>query len=268
MTYREIFEKLWELNASQTPSAKAIKKLFTEQGEEVVNDHIAYRTFSDKRVNIEVLAKPFVNIGYKPISTYHFKEKKLRAVHYENPDIKDAPRVFISELKLDECSKFIQNTVSEILDSCLQNIFLKEDLILSQAVWGRVSYKTYLKLREESEYAAWLYVYGFRPNHFTISINSLKKIDTIQELNQFIKDSGYKLNSSGGEIKGSPSSLLEQSSTLADIIEVRFIEGTYKIPACYYEFAKRYHDENGQLFSGFIASSADKIFESTDFYKK
>lgn len=268
MTYQEIFDKLWELHSNQNPSAKAIRNLFIQQGEDVENDHIAYRTFSDKRVNIEVLAKPFENVGYKPVATYHFKEKKLRAVHFENPEIKNAPRVFISELKLDECSEFIQNSVSDLLNNCKQSLFNKEDLILSQAIWGRVSYNTYLKIREESEYAAWLYVYGFRPNHFTVSINSLKKIDSIQELNQFIKDNGYILNSSGGEIKGSPESLLEQSSTMADIIEVEFIEGIYKIPACYYEFAKRYPDEEGKLFSGFIASSADKIFESTDFYKK
>jgi hypothetical protein len=32
-----------------------------------------------------------------------------------------------------------------------------------------------------------------------------------------------------------------------------------KIPGCYYEFALRYNN-----FDGFIAGSADKIFESTD----
>ena len=30
----------------------------------------------------------------------------------------------------------------------------------------------------------------------------------LQEFNQFIKDSGFKLNDSGGEIKGSPKELL------------------------------------------------------------
>ena len=31
-----------------------------------------------------------------------------------------------------------------------------------------------------------------------------------------------------------------------------------------YEFAYRHEMENGELFSGFIAGSADKIFESTN----
>jgi len=40
------------------------------------------------------------------------------------------------------------------------------------------------------------------------------------------------------------------------------------VPACFYEFAIRYPDENGQVFSGFIAANANKIFESTNFREK
>jgi hypothetical protein len=52
------------------------------------------------------------------------------------------------------------------------------------------------------------------------------------------------------------------------LLEFNFVEGTFEIPSCYYEFALRYPDTDGKLYSGFIAKSADKIFESTDFYKK
>ena len=70
-----------------------------------------------------------------------------------------------------------------------------------------------------------------------------------------------KVNSSGGEVKGSPALGLEQSSTLAYKTEIQFEDLTRakKIPACYYEFVKRYNS-----FNGFIVDSADKIFESTD----
>jgi hypothetical protein len=76
------------------------------------------------------------------------------------------------------------------------------------------------------------------------------------------------MNSSGGEIKGSKEQFLKQSSTLAEIVPVEFIEGVREVPACYYEFAERFRNDDGKLFSGFIAGSADKIFESTDFYEK
>jgi hypothetical protein len=95
-------------------------------------------------------------------------------------------------------------------------------------------------------------------------VNALKKFKDIYQLNQFLKDNGFLLNTSGGEVKGSPEELLEQSSTRAGSKEIKFADGTYDIPSCYYEFARRYPDKSGELYSGFIAKSADKIFESTD----
>ncbi|MNL20374.1 hypothetical protein D3C87_1416210 [compost metagenome] len=109
-----------------------------------------------------------------------------------------------------------------------------------------------------------MYVYGFRANHFTINTNALKGFQTLEELNNFLEASGWELNASGGKIKGNPEQLLEQSSTLADLYDIDFKEGTLKVPSCYYEFALRYPMANGELYQGFVASSADKIFESTD----
>ena len=43
-----------------------------------------------------------------------------------------------------------------------------------------------------------------------------------------------------------------------------FIEGDYEVPSCFYEFAYRHTMENGELFGGFVATSANKIFESTN----
>lgn len=109
-----------------------------------------------------------------------------------------------------------------------------------------------------------MYVWGFRANHFTIFINHLDNFDSIESLNTFLKEKGYKLNASGGEIKGTREQLLKQSSTLADMVALKFTEGSHNIPCCYYEFAERFEKSPGKLYTGFIASSADKIFESTD----
>jgi len=95
----------------------------------------------------------------------------------------------------------------------------------------------------------------------------LKKFNTIEKVNELIKTEGFKLNSSGGEIKGTKAELLQQSSTMADSVKINFLEGQYEIPSCYYEFAQRFTDKDGKLYSGFIAKSADKIFESTNFKK-
>lgn len=268
MEFEKLFKQLWINYSNQNPSAGKIHNLFTQHGEIVENDHIAFRTFDDARVNIQKMAKPFLKIGYEPRGDYHFEEKKLHAVHFENSNIQNAPRIFISELKLKELSNQLQQTVNGLIAQIHSNEFEDEELVLKGVLWETPSYKIYEELRTESEYAAWLYVYGFRTNHFTVSVNSLNKFNTIEKVNEFIKQNGFLLNSSGGEIKGTPEMLLQQSSIMADIIDVEFKEGVYQIPACYYEFALRYKDRDGKLFSGFHSKSADKIFESTNFYKK
>jgi len=264
MNKDQLLTKLWEQYVEITPSALKIHELLEDKGEEIKNDHIAIRTFNDKRVNIEVLEKPFLNVGYEAKGEYHFETKKLFAKHYEHATDKDAPRIFISELELEKCSADLQTTVENLLNNCDQSVFNNPELVLSGSVWNGNSQAVYKSLLEESEYAAWMYVYGFRANHFTINTNALKGFKTLEELNNFLESSGWELNASGGKIKGTPEQLLEQSSTLADLYNVDFEEGTLKVPSCYYEFALRYPMSNGELYQGFVASSADKIFESTD----
>ncbi len=268
MKAADIFEKLWIQYSCDNPSAGKIYDLFQISGERVINDHVAFRTFDDPRVNIDVIARPFIDAGYVPKGKYLFKAKRLRARHYELPGMPESPRVFISELILDQCSAELQRTVTKHLDTLPESQLNSPDLIFKGTIFNPIRYEIYNQLREESEYAAWLYVFGYRANHFTVSINYLIHFHGLEEVNSFLKSKGFLLNSSGGEIKGTPVQLLEQSSTLADRVEVAFEDGLFVIPSCYYEFALRYKDSRGNLFNGFVAESADKIFESTDFRKK
>lgn len=264
MKTTEIFNKLWKEYTERTPSAQKIYDLFTDKGNIVFNDHVAFRTFDDERVNIEVLATPFIEAGYEEKGDYVFEAKKLYAKHYEHKTDKNAPRVFISQLKTKEFSEDLQKKVTALIDNLSKEDLNPKHLVFKGRLWEQPSYDVYEKLMDESEYAAWLYVNGFCSNHFTVDVNKLETFSTLQEVNTFLKQEGFKMNTSGGEIKGTPEQLLEQSSVLADKIPVDFKEGTKEITSCYYEFAFRYPMKNGELYSGFIASSADKIFESTD----
>lgn len=264
MNTTQIFDKLWKEYTERTPSAKKIKEIFTQQGNTVYNDHVAFRTFDDERVNIDVLAVPFIKAGYQEKGDYVFEAKKLYAKHFEHATDKDAPRVFISQLKTGEFSPELQAEVKKMIDSIPAEELSSDELVFKGRLWEQPSYEVYEKLQEETEYAAWLYVNGFCSNHFTVDVNRLDTFESLQEVNEFLKENGFKMNTSGGEIKGTPAELLEQSSVLADKIPVDFKETTKEITSCYYEFAFRYPMANGELYSGFIAGSADKIFESTD----
>lgn len=264
MTTTEIFDNLWNEYTDRTPSAQKIKELFINKGNKIYNDHVAFRTFDDARVNIEVLAKPFIAAGYVECGEYTFEAKKLYAKHFEHATDKNAPRVFISQLKTAEFSYELQAAVKNMIDAIPQEELTSGELVFKGRLWEQPSFDVYEKLQAETEYAAWLYVNGFCSNHFTVDVNKLDTFDSLQEVNEFLKENGFKMNTSGGEIKGTPAQLLEQSSVLADRIPVEFKEVTKEITSCYYEFAFRHAMENDELYSGFIAGSADKIFESTD----
>ena len=102
--------ELWENYISYTPSAEKISKLFDE---EVVNDHIAFRTLDLEQCNIFKQADYLQQFGYKVSGDYHFEQKKLNAIHLENTDEK-LPKIFLSELILEEFSSELKEFLSLI----------------------------------------------------------------------------------------------------------------------------------------------------------
>ncbi len=258
----ELLQAMWIDYGQMNPAALKIQRALENEGETVQNDHIALRTLNLPHLGIEALSKFFKNQGYKEAGDYIFKDKKLYAKHYEHPDT-TLPKIFISELELEKVSP----KVRKIMEACGEKVTASrveaKDFTMCGRPW-EMSFETYEELAKESEYASWVAAFGFRPNHFTVNVNALKKFQDLNKLNSFVEKLGHRLNQSGGVIKGSPEVYLEQSSTMAENIPVKFSEGTFDIPGCYYEFAKRYALPNGKLYQGFVAKSADKIFESTN----
>ncbi len=261
-----IIQKLWRNYLHSTPTVKKVKNTLQLENYNSFCDHIAFRTLCTdqlgitKRIagdfGIEELSKKFLRQGYTIEQEYLFKKKKLKAIHLEKPN---APKIFISELLLDQCSIFLKNTLLKAFDTCKN----EEDILTKGRCWN-VNYKVYKELERESEYAAWLYIHGHRVNHFTINVNQLEKY-SIEDVCRKLKTSGIHLNNSGGVIKGHKNLGLKQASTIADSILVKFddVKDPVRIPSCYVEFAERFTINNKQ-FNGFITDSADKIFQSTN----
>lgn len=259
---QKLLDRMWLDYVQLNPAAKKIYDLFTQEGERVLNDHVAYRTFNHPRLGIKSLAQHIEKYGYVAKGEYVFKEKKLFALHYEHPN-RELPKFFISELELEKVEPFIAQEVEKMVSQVPDSLIQSEEILVAGRPW-KMSFEVYNKLATTSEYASWVAAFGFRPNHFTVNINALKNFNDIHKVNDFIKSNGYALNAAGGEIKGTPQELLEQSSTMAKEVQVPFVDGPHPVPACYYEFAKRYSLPSGELYQGFIAKSADKIFESTN----
>jgi len=254
------FSLLWDDYLNFAPSAGRIHAVLGG-GAPIVNDHIALRTFNTPKLGLAAMEPRILEMGYVRGGEYAFTAKKLKAYHYEHPD-PTVPKIFISELLLEEFSPELQATVAQLLAQMPDPVPAEAAFLGSGRHWD-VSYADYQKLLAESEYAGWLAALGFRANHFTVSVNQLPGFDSVAAVNARLKEAGFTLNTSGGEIKGSAAVMLEQSSTLADRVEVPFSDGRFSIPGCFYEFAFRYPMADGELYSGFVEASADKIFEST-----
>jgi len=136
MDLTAIFNRLWTDYAEQNPSAGKISKLFRKEGENIVNDHIAFRTIDLPEVNIDVLATPFIKNGYLPAGQYIFKEKHHFARHFEIPGNKNAPRVFISQLILADCSAYIQEFFKEAFKMIPKNRLRDEKLIFTGTLFN------------------------------------------------------------------------------------------------------------------------------------
>ncbi len=254
-----LFAPLWQQYLAITPSAVAIHRLLGG-GAPIINDHIALRGLAGTPLDLQALARPFIAAGYRFAGDYQFVAKKLDARHLQHPDA-DAPKVFISELKLHECSSQLQTIVARLLAQLPAGTAQRQDLPWSGRL-RQISQADYQVLADESEYAGWVAAWGLRANHFTVSVNALGL--SLEAVNERLQQAGFVLNATGGLVKGSPAELLEQSSTVADLAEVQFSDGVRTIPGCFYEFARRYSQADGQIYPGFIAASADKIFSSTD----
>lgn len=268
----QFFDKLWQQYSAISPQALAIHQLFESKGETLVNDHIAFRTFADSHISIDIVEDEILALGYRHLDSYQFEVKKLDARCYIHD--KSPTKLFISELRWHELSDNAQAIIKDIIEQghhTLKSPLIDQSsvgitpLLSAGRLWQLPSYADYQTLAAESEYAAWLSVWGLRANHFTIFVNHLKHYPELSQVVELLQQQGYKLNNAGGVIKGSPIDLLIQAATMADTRMINFKDaGEQLVSSCYYEFAQRFKQENGQLYQGFVPNSADKIFESTN----
>ena len=268
----QFLDKVWLQYSAANPQAVAIEQLFKSEGETPVNDHIAFRTFADSRISIDILEIELFALGYHLLDNYQFETKQLDArcyIHDQSPT-----KIFISELRWQQLSPAAQAVIVDLIEQTYvtlkspvldQNSVNISPLLTAGRLWRLPSYCQYRLLLAESEYAAWLSVWGLRANHFTVFVNMLNKYSRLEQVVALLQQQGYRLNQVGGIIKGTEHDLLIQAATLAGNCNVEFKDaGEQQVSGCYYEFAQRFKQADGMLYQGFVQESADKIFESTN----
>lgn len=270
----------------QVPDVERVLRMLEDKGlvsdrSAVENDHIAFRTLGVPNLGIKSFEKIFLHCGYEKRDPYSFAAKKLDAYWYSPP--KDHyPRIFISELRVDDLSREAASIIKSYTDSVAVDPVDSLDLddgkavteFLHRPLWQTPTWSDYQQLLEESEYAAWVIYNRYYLNHFTIAVHNLPSpYNSIPKFNELLHQAHISLNNSGGEIKISPDELLWQSSSVAALVDATFADGdVHPIAGSYVEFAERkvkpefraiQNPERCHRREGFEASNADKIFEST-----
>jgi hypothetical protein len=272
----------------RVPDVKKVAAAMVERGlisssRAIENDHVAFRTLGVANLGIASFEKIFMACGYQKKDSFYFEEKKLDAFWYA-PPVPNFPRIFLSELRVNDLSgeaqRIIQKYTKDITQDPVDSLDLSDgtavDAFLHSPLWNIPTIGDYDALQKESEYAAWVIYNRYYLNHYTISVhNLLNGYDDIYRYVDFLESVGIKLNDSGGKVKVSPDGRLLQTSTVAQLVEAEFANEEKKvISGSYVEFAERKalpefaHLPKEKIRrehrrDGFETANADKIFEST-----
>jgi Domain of unknown function (DUF1338) len=269
-------------NVGKTTQAMIEAGIITNESE-IENDHIAFRTMGVEHLGLQSFEKIFSHLGYQKRDYFNFESKKLNAFWYA-PPADNFPRIFVSELRVNDLSaesqaiirKYTNQVDVDPADSLDLNDGLAIDAFLHKPLWQTPTWADYEALLKESEYAAWVIFNRYYLNHYTISVHNLGNgFDDLSKFNELVEAAGVKLNDAGGKIKTSPDGGLLQSSSVAEMIDAQFADGSiHQIAGSYIEFAQRkvlpqFKDlkpneiERKHRRDGFETANADKIFEST-----
>lgn len=263
MNRTDFFTELWSQYIQITPQAHSIQALFKARGEHVINDHIAFRTFDIEGFDLDRGTELLAAIGYEAFENYTFPDKHLRATAYRVSGDSSAPKIFFSELIRSELNREAKAVICEVTRGLEGKLTLPD--LTGCYPFHKPTLEQYQTLADASEYAGWLSTMGYQANHFAVNVNTLQTLGSVEEVIDLCLEHQYQLNEIGGRIKGTPADLLIQASTIADQISFEFSDGVVSnIPSCFYEFAYRLADSNGELFQGFVPNNANAIFESTD----
>ncbi|ACK72817.1 conserved hypothetical protein [Gloeothece citriformis PCC 7424] len=290
----QLWDCLWEVYRQRVIYARIYEQMIEEAGGRVKNDHIAFRSLrltikseqGEINLGIPYLAQVVEKLGYVVKGEYHFPDSHLYACHYQHPeqDVYDLPKLFISELIVDELPDSIAQQIKETVET--GNFFKldqvsfdgeKEQVLTQlQQVFTRpwtVPKRSIIQgVNEVSQYGAWVLIHGYGVNHFTGYVNhqNTSKYPDIETTAKGLADLGVPMKAT---IEGSLGSGLRQTATHAVTEMVTVKEDTtgelIQIPwtYAYYEIAERNIIEveasKRILFEGFLDAQAKNLFEMT-----
>jgi len=277
----KLLDTLWSQYKKRVSYADKYQQMVEARGGKVLNDHIAFRTFNcptgRQPAGVEAMARIFLPLGYERKDTYLFEDKKLTAWHYEHKTNPDNPKLFISQLEVDQlapgAAQMIRDAVKDAPDLMPKHSdWSGENLAPFFArPWMPPKRAIIAPVNKESQYAAWTLLNGNAVNHFTAYINhqNVKEWPDLEATVNALRAAGLPMKD---ELEGERGSKLRQSSTQAIDAEVEVTEdngqpGKMVWSYAYYELAERgkVPGPGGKpmTFQGFLGAQATNLFEMT-----
>jgi len=142
-----VMDALMDKYSDRVPDVKKIIQAMIAKGiiskaDDIANDHIAFRTLGVPQLGIQSLEKIFLYYGYTKKEHLNFETKKLDAYWYA-PPAPNFPRIFISELRVNELSEQAQAVIhsytNEVEHDPINNLNLDDPIavgdFLHQGLW-------------------------------------------------------------------------------------------------------------------------------------
>ncbi|MHC5740822.1 MAG: 2-oxoadipate dioxygenase/decarboxylase family protein [Nostoc sp.] len=291
-----LWKLLWQEYSVRVNHARTYQQMITTAGGTITNDHIAFRSLrllvdtpqGQLNLGIDYLAQFAEALGYVAAGEYTFAQTHLYARHYRHPQQEEfnLPKLFISELIVDELppniAQLISKTVSSILNKLISPINLLKDgnieIIAKQLQqvftrpWQPPQRSVVEEVNQVTQYGAWVLLHGYAVNHFTGYVNgqNTPEYPDIDTTARALANLGVPMKA---EIEGNVACGLRQTATQAVTEMVTVLDDNsgaeIQIPwtYAYYEIAQRYlvEVESGKqvLFDAFLGSNAQQLFEMT-----
>lgn len=294
---QNLINKLWDRFRFRVPYAGRYAHIVSQKGGRVVHDHLAFRTLNthtgELPEGISAVRHIIRCLGYQPAGRLSFPGKKLNALYFEHPGEITLPKIFVSQLEVEQlppwAQQMIRDTVKEtpylLSDNSIELLgrlktdgiltsegaeFLENELVLFFGrPWQAPLKETILKINDVSHYAAWVLLHGNAVSHFAAFFNcqGVKQWPDLETTCEALAKAGIPMKPTIEGPRGSP---LRQAGTLAvkEDVEVTGEDGPGEIPwtYAYFEIAERgFIEENGQrkMYSGFLEKQARHFFNLT-----
>lgn len=284
---QSLINKLWVQYIKEMPWHSALPHSSTP-----LLDHLAIIDLNSEYSGISYLQSIFETCGFEAVGSGYLPDKINDFIWMRSPETLDSlpncamPQIVLADFRMDllstknrnlvrRCAKYYEpfsmQPIMNALSKEAQDLERHVEMLsqhMNQRFWPLPTYKEYMDLKEENELMSWVILFGRAVNHFGVGVYTLNEWNNLTEFNSYAKMAhSISLNDAGGEIKGSVSLGIEQSSTIGQNHKFDLEGGSVIVVGSFMEFVWRHSKVEkpkrfGEYYTGFIASNANKVIES------